>query len=355
METLLRFTRIYLCALMLISMLPAVLGAQQIKGLQPGAKAPPFHLDDQHGKPQDLATLSGSNGLLLLFFRSADWCPFCKGQLVDLESAQKAFAAKGINVAAVSYDSPAILADFSKRRSITYPLLSDKASAVIDAFGIRNPEGTGIQAGIPYPGYFLVSRDGTIQKRFFETAYVNRLTANNLYDNLFGDFTLPAPSKQLDGTPHVTIHQLQSDAAVTPGSVVKLEIVIEPGPDTHLYAPGAEKFNYMVTSLTITPSELYQAAETNYPKSDLMQFPELGQTVPVYNGKTALSASVAAVVSSKTIPLFAANPRLTVKALLNYQPCTSKVCFPPVSVPVAWTIALKPLDRERVPESIQHK
>ena len=64
---------------------------------------------------------------------------------------QKAFAAKGINVAAISYDSPAILENFAKRRSITYPLLSDTSSTVIDAFGIRNEEATGMQKGIPYP------------------------------------------------------------------------------------------------------------------------------------------------------------------------------------------------------------
>ena len=81
--------------------------------------------------------MSGPNGLLLLFFRSADWCPFCKGQLVDLEGAQKAFASRGINVAGVSYDSQAILSDFARRRSISYPLLSDTSSSLIDAFGIR--------------------------------------------------------------------------------------------------------------------------------------------------------------------------------------------------------------------------
>ena len=89
----------------------------QVPGLQAGAKAPTISLRDQNGKLQDLGTLSGPNGLLLLFFRSADWCPFCKGQLVDLEGAQQAFAAKGIGVAAISYDSPEILANFAKRNA----------------------------------------------------------------------------------------------------------------------------------------------------------------------------------------------------------------------------------------------
>src|SRR5277367_1158478 len=126
------------------ALLPSAPG-QQIVGLQPGVKAPQIALVDQAGKPETFTSLSGPNGLLLLFFRSADWCPFCKGQLVDLKRAQKAFAGKGINVAGVSYDSEAILADFTKRRSITYPLLSDTSSKLIDAFGIRNPEGEGME------------------------------------------------------------------------------------------------------------------------------------------------------------------------------------------------------------------
>jgi hypothetical protein len=38
-----------------------------------GAKVPPFSLPDQHGGMRALADLSGPNGLLLVFSRSADW------------------------------------------------------------------------------------------------------------------------------------------------------------------------------------------------------------------------------------------------------------------------------------------
>jgi hypothetical protein len=39
---------------------------------------------------------------------------------------------------------------------------------------------------------------------------------------------------------------------------------------------------------------------------------------------------------------------LTVEATLEYQACDDKICFNPQSVPMSWTVALKPLDRERV-------
>jgi AhpC/TSA family len=45
---------------------------------------------------------------------------------------------KGIGLAAVSYDSREILADFSRRHRITYPLLSDVGSATIRRYGILN-------------------------------------------------------------------------------------------------------------------------------------------------------------------------------------------------------------------------
>jgi len=42
-------------------------------GLAVGQKAPPFSLRDQFGHVQSLDSLKGSNGTVLLFFRSADW------------------------------------------------------------------------------------------------------------------------------------------------------------------------------------------------------------------------------------------------------------------------------------------
>ena len=42
-------------------------------GLAVGDKAPAFSIRDQSGRVQTLDTLKGSNGTVLLFFRSADW------------------------------------------------------------------------------------------------------------------------------------------------------------------------------------------------------------------------------------------------------------------------------------------
>jgi hypothetical protein len=42
-------------------------------GLAVGQRAPAFSVRDQFGRVQTLETLKGSNGTVLVFFRSADW------------------------------------------------------------------------------------------------------------------------------------------------------------------------------------------------------------------------------------------------------------------------------------------
>jgi cytochrome oxidase Cu insertion factor (SCO1/SenC/PrrC family) len=42
-------------------------------GPQIGERVPDFTLTDQHGQPRTLASLMGAKGLMLVFYRSADW------------------------------------------------------------------------------------------------------------------------------------------------------------------------------------------------------------------------------------------------------------------------------------------
>jgi hypothetical protein len=51
----------------------ATLPDVQKLGPQVGSRAPDFALIDQRGQSRTLASLMGANGLMLVFFRSADW------------------------------------------------------------------------------------------------------------------------------------------------------------------------------------------------------------------------------------------------------------------------------------------
>ena len=95
---------------------------------------------DQTGKPRSLASLIGEKGLVLFFFRSADWCPYCQAQMMDLNTGVAEIEKRGYHLAGISYDSPQILATFIERRNIKYTLLSDPKSEVIDRYGLRDPQ-----------------------------------------------------------------------------------------------------------------------------------------------------------------------------------------------------------------------
>jgi peroxiredoxin len=116
-------------------------------GLRAGQKAPDFSARDQFGRTQTLETLRGSEGTALLFYRSADWCPYCKGQLIQLQAAKERFEKQGIKLAGISYDSVEILKYFSERRKIDFPLLSDPDSKIIREYQVLNAEAVGRMRG----------------------------------------------------------------------------------------------------------------------------------------------------------------------------------------------------------------
>jgi len=60
-------------ALLVLLLLLTSLTSAQMPGIDTGKPAPDFHLLDQFGKQHSLASLMGPKGLVLLFFRSADW------------------------------------------------------------------------------------------------------------------------------------------------------------------------------------------------------------------------------------------------------------------------------------------
>lgn len=141
-----------------------------------GAHVPAFHAADTAGAPRSLASVMGPKGVVLVFFRSAKWCPFCQAQLIALRAAPEPLAQRGYKLAALSYDPPDILKAFAERRDINYTLLSDEGSKTIDAFGLRDAQykpGT-LAYGVPQPSIFVISPQGVIRAKLAEEGYKDR-------------------------------------------------------------------------------------------------------------------------------------------------------------------------------------
>lgn len=146
-------------------------------GTKVGEKAPEFALKDQNGEPQALSELLKKGNVAIYFYRSAEWCPFCKKQLLQLQQDLKEIEASGVQVVAISYDSVGVLKRFAEQGKISYRLLSDPGSKTIDAYGIRNTTSKpgSRYDGIPYPGTYLVDQKGVVRAKFFVDGYRDRI------------------------------------------------------------------------------------------------------------------------------------------------------------------------------------
>ncbi len=139
-----------------------------------GVKAPDLGVrPDQTGKPRTLPDLMGANGLVLMFFRSADWCPYCQAQLIDVNGGVAEIEKRGYRVAALSYDSPEILQAFTTKRHIAFTFLSDPKSEVIDTYKLRDPQyAPGSRAfGVPRPIIFVLDKNGMIKAKLYEESF----------------------------------------------------------------------------------------------------------------------------------------------------------------------------------------
>jgi peroxiredoxin len=128
---------------------------------------------DQTGVPRTLADVMGSKGLVLMFFRSADWCPFCKAQLLDMNSGAAEIEKRGYRIAALSYDSPQTLKTFTEQRNISFTFLSDPKSEVIDLYKLRDPQYPpgSVAYGVPRPIIFILDKNGVIRAKLYEESF----------------------------------------------------------------------------------------------------------------------------------------------------------------------------------------
>lgn len=161
--------------------------SQEMTGTKVGDHIPvSLQAPDQQGKDRNFSDLSGDNGIILVFSRSLDWCPYCQKQALDINNKRSAFEEQGYNVVMITYDQPHKSKSFSDRHDIRYPVLYDQGSRIIKAFDLLNTDykqGSKYH-GVPHPAIFVVSPDGVIKARYQEDGYKKRPDLNVILQDL---------------------------------------------------------------------------------------------------------------------------------------------------------------------------
>ena len=269
---------------------------------------------------------------------------------MELETQVEAFRRRGLGVAALSYDSVEVLKDFSTRKNITYPLLSDSDSKIIRSFGIINeidyPAGHAFH-GIPFPGTFVTDAQGVIRSKAFEKTYQERRTAASLLTSE-GD-GVGASIREMQNE-QFTLRTSASNGEAAPGQRVTLVLDFKMAPQMHAYARGVK--GYKPLTLRLDENPLVTPHDAIYPASRLYTFKPLDETVPVYEGEFKILQDVTVVGPPRGA---APVTQIDLGGTLDYQVCSDRVCYAPSSMPMQWTLKLIPLDRERAPEALRKK
>jgi hypothetical protein len=273
---------------------------------------------------------------------------------VQLQDTRARFEARGLKLAAISYDSEAILKDFAQRDRIDFPLLADPHSEIIRSFGVLNREAKGMTAGMAYPGFFYIDANGIIREKYFTPKYTDRLTANNVISKLFPELSVEVTDNLK--APHLQLVLAQSDRSVIPGGRVSLIAEIELPPDVHVYSPGVQGYKPIQLSLSQVPGVEFQPVV--YPSSKTLYLEAIRENVPVFEGTFRITQDL--TVAPSKIPdafrsAFSKERIVSITGDLKYQACDRTLCYLPASVPVKWELKILPLDLKRSPNAIQHK
>jgi hypothetical protein len=152
-------------------------------------------------------------------------------QLIQLLQAREKFQQQGLRLAAVSYDSEAIMQDCIRRHKVEYPLIAHPKSEVIWSYCALNPDVPGFRHNMTYPRYFYVARK---EEKLFKAAHTDRDSGKGALLKLFTDAVEGSDRDVAASNIKVTI--LQSDEEVGPG---KLSCGLGrgfPSSRTHVYA-----------------------------------------------------------------------------------------------------------------------
>jgi len=127
-----------------------------------GDLAPDFALTTGDGTVFRLSEHRGR--AVVLFFFPAAMTPGCTLEAVDFRDSADSLASAGFDIVGISPDEPERLAQFAAAEGLSYPLASDPARTVLDAygaFGEKKLYGKTVEGVIR--STFVVDAEGRIQ------------------------------------------------------------------------------------------------------------------------------------------------------------------------------------------------
>ena len=264
-------------------------------------------------------------------------------QLVELQKHVAALATENVKIYAITYDPQPSLAAFASKHGITYQLLADEGSKVIETFGIlntliapddpaKNPMTGQRFYGIPFPGTYITDAQGVVVEKHFFQHYEQRVSAGTILDRAIGRVLIhdEAPREEArEQSATITAFLADGELRRDVTSTLYVRIAMDEG--FHVYGnPLPEGF--VATTIAVGPVSGLLVGEAVYPPTRSREFPQLGVTLPVYE-----STAIVAVPVTAEAGLFdgrggGKQPALAIPVKVSYQACSETICYRPRTV-----------------------
>lgn len=237
-----------------------------------------------------------------------------------------------------------VLAGFAEKHGITYPLLADAGSIVIQRLGLFNEHvfeqhaAFGIPRndrvwGVAYPGVFLLDETGVVTEKRFQQSYRERETGTALLEQGFG-IAGSAGGAQAEAAGSVVVVRAHLDSPTYRLFQRRwLTVELEIAPEWHVYGePISEGCSPL--AISVAPIDGLTVGATHGPEPRPFRLEGLDEQFVVYEGRAVFS-----------VPLtFDKKPGdLELAVSVHYQACSATECLPPDSLELALALAAENL------------
>jgi peroxiredoxin len=161
------------------------------RALKVGAHCPDISLLDANGKSVALKSLWQQATTVIVFYRGA-WCPYCNLELRAWQAMLPEMNSRGLQLCAVSPQTPDNSLNAIQKNQLAYPVLSDSTLLATKAFGLEFtfsqslvdvyrgfeidlPKANGnSEWTLPIPATYAINRQGEIVFASLDVDYRNR-------------------------------------------------------------------------------------------------------------------------------------------------------------------------------------
>jgi hypothetical protein len=248
----------------------------------------------------------------------------------------EAFREAGVRLYAVSYDEPDALADYASAHDVTFTMLSDPDSEVIESFGILNtliPSDDHPWYGIPFPGAYVVDEEGIVTAKFFEHNFAVRSGPEQMLAAALGEeFEVPAGEQSVA---QVSAEVVFEGDVLPMGVTRHIVATLRVPHGQHLYGPPVPE-GLVVATIELDDIDGVLSTALLAPPASELTLSGSGDTLQVYDGDVVLRLPVAQ--NARAMQKDDDGRYVMISGRVCWQACNDVECFLSESLPFSFRV-----------------